>query len=186
MIKRKYANVDVCAVFSLFVSQSSMARTKGFQLRFDPSKPRPDHAAVAAEYRKFIANMVLQRTAMAERNKAAKAARNAAATEALSSNTKVTARAFATGIAATAQPLRPARRSAAAASGLACNAAAKIKKAVAKKAALRKPAAKAANPAAYRKDDGKPNKSVAKTRAIKKQSAAKKVRPLPYPAAIAA
>jgi hypothetical protein len=134
--------VELRLLFALRLVPSSMARTRGFQLRVDPSKPRPTQAAVAGEYRAFIANFVRQRTAHAKRNEASSRSATAGT---LGSNAKVAASPPSTKTAALpTQPQAPARktRPAAAAATLANNAAAKPKKVSAKKAAPKKPAAK--------------------------------------------
>ena len=101
-----------------------MARTRPFQLRGDPSRPRPTRAQENEQYRKFIAHFKLQQAALVERNAAA---RRAAAAGALGSNTKVAASAPSTNnyiTSSTTQPQLPARatRLAAAAAARAINA----------------------------------------------------------------
>ena len=134
-----------------------MARTRPFQLRYDPSRPRPTRAEENEQYRKFIANLKLRQAALAESNAAA---RRAAAAGALGSKTKVVASAPSTNITSSTQPQLQARptRLAAAAAARAINAIANpkasacVKKLVTKKAAPKKLAAKTTNAASNRKD----------------------------------
>ena len=101
-----------------------MARTRPFQSRYDPSRPRPARAEENEQYRKFIANLKLRQAALAE---GIATARRAAAAGALGSNTKVAASAPSTNnyiTSSTTQPQLPARttRLAAAAAARAINA----------------------------------------------------------------
>ena len=134
-----------------------MARTRPFQLRGDPSRPRPARAEENEQYRKFIVNFKLRQAALVESNAAA---RRAAAAGSLVSNTQVAASAPHTKITSSTQPQQPARatRLAAAAAARTINAianpkaSASVKKVAIKKTAHKKPAAKTTNAASDRKD----------------------------------
>ncbi len=102
-----------------------MARTRPFQSRYDPSRPRPARAEENEQYRNFIANLKLRQAAAAALAEGNAAVRRAAAAGALGSNTKVAASAPSTNItSSTTQPQLPARatRLAAAAAARAINA----------------------------------------------------------------
>jgi hypothetical protein len=124
-----------------------MARTRPFQLRGDPSRPRPARAEENEQYRKFIENFKLRQAALVESNAAA---RRAAAAGSLVSNTQVAATAPHTKARATRLAAADAARTINAIANP--KAFVSVKKVAIKKTAHKKPAAKTTNAASNRKD----------------------------------